>query len=83
MANSEVKGSRREWRDGKFKYGEKLAVGAALSDAPALGDYFTDAAGSTESGVTGRKVVRVDVDPEVIPAIFYFRATFRAFLPYS
>ena len=81
--STEVKGSRREWRDGKFKYGEKLSVGSAISAAPVLGDFFTDAGATTESGVTGRKVVRIDIDPEVIPGIYYFRATYRAFLAYT
>ena len=84
MADTEIKGSRRDWEDGKFAYGEKISVGTAVADAPNTGDYFTPSGTTTaESGVTGRKAVRVDVDPEVIPGIFLFRTTYRAFKAYS
>lgn len=83
MADTEVKGSRREWEDIKFIYGEKLSIGSATTDAPATGDFFTPYGGSIESGVTGRKAVRVDLDTEVIPGILFFRTTYRAFKAYS
>ena len=83
MADTEVKGSRREWEDGRFIYGEKLSIGDDTGDAPNTGDYFTPFGGSAESGITGRKAVRVDTDTDVIPGILLFRTTYRAFKAYS
>ncbi len=83
MASQEVIGSRREWQTGKHTFGEMLHVGDAPSDAPSTGDYFTPKGGSIESGLTGRKCIRVDKDPEIVPGIMFFRAIFQAFKAYS
>ena len=79
----EVKGSRREWEDGHFKYGMRLYVGSAVGDAPATGDYFTTAAAVVESGLTGRKCIQVNKDPEAIPGVWFFTSTYKAFKSYS
>ncbi len=83
MADQEVKSSRREWEDAFFTYGEKISIGSATSDAPNTGDYYTPAGTSTaESGLTGRKAVSVNVDPETIPGIYLFRTSYKAFKAY-
>ena len=80
MADTEVKGSGREWETNKFNFGERLSVGAASTDAPSIGGYF-DPPGAigADSGVTGRVCVRVDKDKESLPGIWLFRSTFQGF----
>ena len=82
---SEVKGSRREVEKDKLRYGYLLAVATTAADAgiPTRGDFFTDSAGSTDSGVTGRKCVDVQKDSEALPGIWLIRCTYVAFRAYS
>lgn len=82
---AEIKGSRREYEKGKFRYGESLWVATTAADAnlPSYGTYFTDSAGSTDSGVMGRKCVEIQRDPEAVPGIWLVRATYVAFRAYT
>ena len=69
----EVKGSRREWETGKQRNGEGLWISQTSDDVgvPDVGDFFTDASGSTDTDIAGRVCVSKNVDPEVIPGIFF------------
>ena len=83
----EVKGSRREWEDNKFLYGETLWVATTVADAglPVIGTtYFTDADNVADtSDITGRICVSRNVDLEVIPDIAFVRAVYRAFKAFA
>ena len=83
MADQEVMGSRREWETPKQFFGERLYVGDAPSDAPNTGDFFQPSGGSAESGLTGRRCISVQMDKEVVPGIFFFKATYMAFRAYA
>lgn len=83
MADQEIKSSRREWEDTFFIHGEKISIGSATSDAPNVGDFYVPAGTTTaESGLTGRKAIQVNVDPETLPGIYLFRTSYKAFKAY-
>jgi len=75
----EIKGSRRTSVEGKQYMAEKLYVSDdGTTDVPAAGaDY------ESESEVTGRKCVRADVEPEIIPGIYLVRVQYRGFVAYA
>ncbi len=79
MADTEIKGSGRQWETARYRFGERLSVGASEDDAPSIGDYYTPPGGSQDSGVTGRKCVRVQKDKDSLPGIWLFRAVYQGF----
>lgn len=82
--NQEVKGSRRQWEDGKFLYGERLFIADLATDAPATGADFTSTNGETAATtLTELRAVQVSKDPEVIPGIWFIKVLFRAFKAYA
>lgn len=83
---TEVKGSRKEWEDAFFKYGEMWFVGSSVADAPVAGwaaTNFTDAAGVTDTTDTRRKYLNRAVDDDIIPGLYLFRVRFKGFQPYT
>lgn len=78
----EIKGSRREWEDARFKHGEMLRISAALSDKTAIGAFFTPVGGSADSGSTGRACVSSVVDTESLPGVFLFISRYKAYRTY-
>jgi len=84
MAAQEIKSSRREWEDGRFKYGMMLHIGTAMSDAPVVGTtYFTPYGGSVESLLTGRICIHVNKDTEALPGIILFTSTYKQYKAYA
>ena len=71
MAATEIKGSRPEREDGRFKYGMMLFATTDAAHGLTVGaSMFTPAGGSAESGVTGRRLVGVTVDVDTVPGIY-------------
>lgn len=85
MALTEIKGSRAEPGDGKMKHGMYLGVTSSASDQwdHTSVVFYTNKAGTLESGDTGRRLVDEDPQPEVLPGLILIRRRFSAFIPYS
>ncbi len=79
----EIKGSRQESDDGMYTYGLMIFAYAGHSDTglPVVGTTFytpMTAASTPESGITGRRCVKVDKTQDKLPGLFICEAQFRA-----
>lgn len=81
----EIKSSRREWDSADYSFGERIFVAAAESDLPDTGEFFTNSAGTNESGLKlrGRKCVRRNVDDQSVPGLYLGTLTYLAFKPFQ
>lgn len=82
---SEVQGSRTEWQDGQYKYGEMLFVGATTAVFPDVngGSFFTPRGGSIESGITGRRCISRRFDMWTVPGVVFCRCVYRAVISFA
>ena len=78
MPYQEVMGSRKTRTTGKQTSGVQIGVTDDNSGIPATGDYFTG-----DSGLTGKIVTQVDVNPEVIPGLAFVEAQSQGFVAYA
>jgi len=74
MADNEIKYTSRQWETNGRKYAIRVSVGESESDAPKIGDLF-----GSDSGLTGRRCIRVEVDRSQLPGLYVFRAIYRGF----
>ena len=80
MAVGEIKGSRAERDDFFKKYGTMLRVSDDGAHGLTVGtDFFTPHGGEVESGVTGRRLVSVSNDWNVIPGLCIHTAHYMGF----
>jgi hypothetical protein len=85
-AGGEIMGSRQEVAENKITHGIELWVSDDNStNKPAIGGFFTPGpdGSSIESGLFGRKCVRVKTDTEVFPGLFLHTAFFSALVAYA
>jgi len=80
LTNQEVKGSGARWDDAKFTNGQRLFIAAAQDQAPLTQSAFDSADGETlETGLTDLRCTQVKSIPEVLPGLWLFTVTYRAF----
>ena len=83
----ELKGSRQEWEDNRYRYGERLYISISQADAniPDIGDGFTDAGDVSEAktAVDSRIAVERKDRNDIIPGLWISRIIYRAFKAFA
>ena len=81
LTNQEVKGSGARWDDAKYTNGQKLFIAAAQDQAPLIQSEFdtTDGGQTLETVLTDLRCTQVKSIPEVLPGLWLFTVTYRAF----
>lgn len=78
--NTEVKGSGREWENGRFSFGERLFVALTEGEQPIVGGKFDDTYGQdAEDDRNALRCTQVNKDIETLPGLYLFRAIYQAF----
>jgi len=83
---TELPGSRAMSSDNDFRYGTMLFASTTATDAGipvARTTFFTPPGGAQESGLFGRKCIKVDVTPDKpLPGLFHVIAQFAGIRGY-
>ena len=85
MAAQEIMGSRSETTDGLRSYGTMLYVTTDGLHGLTVGtSFFTPKGGSVESGLTGRRLVRVNkAQQQPFPGLVYHVAEYASPIAYA
>ena len=78
MAIAEIMGSRETVAEGRVSTAVKLLISTTGTGGASAGDDYLD-----ETTVTGRKMVRAKITPEVLPGLFLHTEQYQGFVAYA